>query len=127
MRYHEGRGKGPATKVGQNFHQHSTLQVSANPKKWGLNQAKAGEGRGFVGLCAVDVQRTWQLKCRVTFAVRIFPLEGSCAQRRREVNGPVFLALKILQRSRDAIAREVRGTGSAGHASVGEMARYQGL
>src|ERR1700730_19398355 len=116
MRYHEGRGKGPATKVGQNFHQHSTLQVSANPKKWGLNQAKAGEGRGFVGLCAVDVQRTWQLKCRVTFAVRIFPLEGSCAQRRLKVNCPMSLALEISQRSRDAMARQICGTGVVDYA-----------
>src|SRR3984893_13997943 len=122
MRYHEGRGKGPATKVGQNFHQRSALQVSANPKKWGLNQAKTGEGSGFVGLCAVDVQRTWQLKCRVTFAVRIFPSIGSCAQRRPKVNCLMFLALEISQRSRDAIARKIGGTGSVGHAQQAQWA-----
>jgi hypothetical protein len=58
MRYYKGHGKRPATKVGENFHQRSTLQISANPKKRGLNHAKTGEGSGFVGLCAVDVQRT---------------------------------------------------------------------
>ena len=76
MRDYEGHGKRPATQVGSNFHQRSTLQISANPKKWGLNQAKTGEGSGFVGLCAVDVQRTWQLKRRVAVAVRIFPSNG---------------------------------------------------
>ena len=55
MRYDEGHGKGPATIVGQNFHQRSTFQVSANPQEWRLNQAKADEGSGFVGLRAVDV------------------------------------------------------------------------
>src|SRR5258708_20243786 len=110
MRYYKGHGKRPTTKVGENFHQRSALQVSANPKKWGLNQAKTREGSGFVGLCAVDVQRTWQLKCPVTFAVRVFPSKGSCAQRRLKVNCPVFLALKISQRSRDAIARPIGAT-----------------
>ena len=52
MRYYQGHGKGPATEVGQNFHQRTTVQVSTNPKNWGLNQPKTGEGRGLVGLCA---------------------------------------------------------------------------
>jgi hypothetical protein len=64
MRYYQGPGKRPAAKVGQNFDQRSTRQVSANSKKWSLNQAETGEGSGFVGLHAIDVQRTWQLKCR---------------------------------------------------------------
>src|SRR6266404_2899633 len=127
MRYYEGHGKRPTTKVGENFHQRSTLQVSANPKKWGLNQAKTGEGSGFVGLCAVDVQRTWQLKCRVAVAVLIFPSIGSCAQRRPKVNCPVFLALEISQRSRDAIARKIGGTGSVGHAQQAQWAGNQRL
>ena len=116
MRYYQGHGKRLAAKVRQNFNQRSTRQVLANPKKWSLNQAKTGEGSGFVGLCAVDVQRTWQLKCRVTFAVRIFPSIGSCAQHRRKMNCPMFLTLEIFQRSRDAIARKLGGTGSVDHA-----------
>src|ERR1700733_5160110 len=116
MRDYEGHGKRPATKIGENFHQRSTLQVSANPKKWGLNQTKTGEGGGFVGLCAVDVQRTWQLKWRVTFTVRVFPSKGPCTQRRLKVNCPVFLALEIFQRSRDAIARKIGRTGGVDYA-----------
>ena len=55
MRYDEGHVKRPATKIGHDLHKRSTLQVSANPQEWRLNQAKAGEGSGFVGLRAVDV------------------------------------------------------------------------
>jgi hypothetical protein len=55
MRHDEGHGERPATKLGHDLHKHSTLQVSANPQEWRLNQAKAGEGSGFVGLRAVDV------------------------------------------------------------------------
>ena len=86
MRYDEGHGERPATRTGYDLHKRSTLQVSANPQEWRLNQAKAGEGSGFVGLRAVDVQRTWQLKRRVAVAVRIFPSVRSCAQNRRKMN-----------------------------------------
>jgi hypothetical protein len=55
MCYDEGHGERPATKIGYDLHQRSTLKVSANPQEWRLNQAKAGEGSGFVGLRAVDV------------------------------------------------------------------------
>jgi hypothetical protein len=55
MCYDEGHGERPATKIGHDLDKRSTLQVSANPQKWRLNQAKAGEGGGFVGLRAVDV------------------------------------------------------------------------
>ena len=55
MCYDEGHGERPATKIGYDLHKRSTLQVSANPQEWRLNQAKAGEGGGFVGLRAVDV------------------------------------------------------------------------
>ena len=51
----EGHGERPATKIGYDLHKRSTLQVSANPQEWRLNQAKAGEGSGFVSLRAVDV------------------------------------------------------------------------
>ena len=55
MCYDEGHGERPATKIGYDLHKRSTFQVSANPQEWRLNQAKAGEGSGFVGLRAVDV------------------------------------------------------------------------
>ena len=77
MCYDEGHGERPATKIGYDLHKRSTLQVSANPQEWRLNQAKAGEGSGFAGFRAVDVQRAWQLKRRVAVAVRIFPSIGS--------------------------------------------------
>ena len=93
----EGHGERPATKIGYDLHKRSTLQVSANPQQWRLNQAKAGEGGGFVGLRAVDVQRTWQLKRRVAVAVRIFPSIGPCAQYRREMNCPMALTPEIFQ------------------------------
>src|ERR1700732_4158098 len=93
--YDEGHGERPATKIGYDLHKRSTLQVSANPPEWRLNQAKAGEGSSFVGLRAVDVQRTWQIKRRVAVAVRIFPSIGSCAQHRRKMNCPMFLTLEI--------------------------------
>jgi hypothetical protein len=51
----EGHGERPATKIGYDLDKRSTLQVSADPQEWRLNQAKAGEGSGFVGLRAVDV------------------------------------------------------------------------
>src|SRR3984957_18184372 len=51
----EGHGERPPTKIGYDLHKPSTLQISANPQEWRLNQAKAGEGSGFVGLRAVDV------------------------------------------------------------------------
>ena len=50
----EGHGERPATKIGHDLHKRSTFQVSANPQEWRLNQVKAGEGRSFVGLRAVD-------------------------------------------------------------------------
>jgi hypothetical protein len=50
----EGHGERPATKIGYDLHKRSILQVSANPQEWRLNQVKAGEGRSFVGLRAVD-------------------------------------------------------------------------
>ena len=53
--YDEGRGERSATKFGHDLHERSTLQVSADPQEWRLNQAKAGEGSGYVGLRAVDV------------------------------------------------------------------------
>ena len=55
MRYYQGHGERPATKIGYDLHKRSTLQVSANPQQWRLNQAKAGEGSGFVGRRAVDM------------------------------------------------------------------------
>jgi hypothetical protein len=55
MCYDEGHRERPATRVGHNLHQRSTLQVSANPQEWRLNQAEAGEGSGFVALRVVDV------------------------------------------------------------------------
>ncbi|BCH01089.1 hypothetical protein MesoLj131b_30880 [Mesorhizobium sp. 131-2-5] len=55
MCHDEGHGERSATKIGYDLHQRSTLQVLANPQEWSLNQAKAGEGGGFVGLSAVDV------------------------------------------------------------------------
>ncbi|MGA7806256.1 hypothetical protein [Bradyrhizobium sp.] len=82
--------------------QRTNLQVAANPQEWRLNQAKAGEGSGFVGLRAVDVERARQLKRRVAVAVRMFPSIGSRAQHRRKMNCPMFLTLEIFQRSRDA-------------------------
>src|SRR6202012_2379805 len=85
----EGHGERPATKIRYDLHKRSTLQVSANPQEGRLNQAKAGEGSGFVGLRAVDVERAWQLKRRVAVAVRIFPSNGSCAQHRRKMNCPM--------------------------------------
>ncbi len=50
MRHDERHGERPATKIGEDLHKRSTLQVSANPHEWRLDQAKAGEGGGFVGL-----------------------------------------------------------------------------
>src|SRR5271154_6329070 len=55
MCYDEGDGERPATKIGYDLHKRSNLQVSAMPQERRLNQAKAGEGGGFVGLRAVDV------------------------------------------------------------------------
>ncbi len=55
MCYDEGHGERPATEVGQDFHKRSTLKVSTNSQERRLNEAKAGEGGGFVGLRAVDV------------------------------------------------------------------------
>ena len=55
MCYDERHGERPATKIGYDLHKRSGLQVSANPQEWRLNQAKAGEGSGFVSLRAVDV------------------------------------------------------------------------
>jgi hypothetical protein len=51
----EGHGERPATKIGHDLYKRSTLQVLANPQEWRLNQAKTGEGSGFVGLRAVDM------------------------------------------------------------------------
>ena len=53
MRHDEGDGERPATRIGYDLHQRSTLQVSANPQEWRLNQAEAGEGSGFVALRVV--------------------------------------------------------------------------
>jgi len=55
MRHDEGHGERPATKIGYDLDKRSTLQVSANPQEWRLNQAKASERSGFVGLRTVDV------------------------------------------------------------------------
>jgi len=55
MCYNEGNGERSATKIGYYLHKRSTLEVWANPQEWRLNHAKAGDGRGFVGLSAVDV------------------------------------------------------------------------
>ena len=55
MCHDEGHGERPATKIGHDLHKRSIFQVSANPQEWRLNQAKAGEGSGFVGLRAIDV------------------------------------------------------------------------
>ncbi len=55
MCHHEGHGERPAAKIGQDLHKRATLQVSANPQEWRLNQAKAREGSGFVGLRAIEV------------------------------------------------------------------------
>ena len=53
--YDQGHVERPATKIGYDLHKRSTLQVSANPQEGRLDQAKAGEGSGFVGLRAVHV------------------------------------------------------------------------
>src|ERR1700723_4707271 len=50
MCYDEGHGDRPATKIGYDLHKRPTLQVLANPQEWRLDQAKAGEGSGVVGL-----------------------------------------------------------------------------
>ena len=42
-------------KIGYDLHKRSTFQVSTNPQERRLNQAKAGEGSGFVGRRAVDM------------------------------------------------------------------------
>ena len=55
MCYDEGHGDRPATKIGYDLHKRSTLQVSANPQERRLNQTKADDGSGFVGLRTVDV------------------------------------------------------------------------
>ena len=55
MRHNKGYGERQATKIGDDLHKRSALQVSANPQEWRLDQAEAGEGGGFVGLRAVDV------------------------------------------------------------------------
>jgi hypothetical protein len=80
MGYDEGRGESPTPKFGYDFHKCSTFKVLANPQERRLNQAKAGEGGSVVGLRAVDVQRTWQLKRRVAVAVRVFPSIGFCVR-----------------------------------------------
>ena len=106
MRYYQGDVERLAPKIRKEFYQRSTLQVTANRQQWCLNQAKAGDTSGFVGLHAVDVQRTSQLKPRVAVAMRIFPSIRFCAERRCEMKCPMFLLLQIFQRSRDAIARQ---------------------
>ena len=55
MGYDEGHRDRPTTKIGHDLHERPTLQVLANPQERRLNQAKAGEGGGVVGLRAVDV------------------------------------------------------------------------
>ena len=55
MCHDERHGKRSATRIGYDLHKRSTLQVSADPQEWRLDQAKAGKGSGFVGLRAVDV------------------------------------------------------------------------
>src|ERR1700677_1725134 len=116
MRYYKGDVEGPVPKLWKNLYQRAPLQVPANPQQWCLNQAKAGDTSGFVGLHAVDVQRTSQLKPRVAVAVRILPSIGFCAERPCEMNCPMFLMLQIFQRSRDAMARRVGRTGGVDHA-----------
>src|SRR5579859_3792365 len=122
MCYDEGYGKRSAANIGHDLHKRSTLQISADPQERRLNQAKASEGRRFVGLCAVDVQRTWQLKRGVAVAVRIFPSRGSCAQNCRKMNCPMIPTPEIFQRLRNAIARQIGGTGSIDHAQQAQWA-----
>ena len=62
MRYYQGDVERLVPKIWQKLYQRSTLQVTTNRQQWSLNQAKAGDTCGFVGLHAVDVQRTSQLK-----------------------------------------------------------------
>jgi hypothetical protein len=64
MRYYQGDVERLVPKIWKKLYQRATLQVTANPQHGCLNQAKAGDTSGFVGLHAVDVQRTWQLKPR---------------------------------------------------------------
>src|ERR1700722_6855915 len=127
MGYDEGYGERPATKIGYDLYKRSTVQISPNPQERRLNQAKPGEGGGFVGLRAVDVQCAWQLKRRIAVAVRIFPSNGSCAQHRRKMNCPMSLTLEIFYRSRDAMARQIGGTGSVGRAQQAQGAGNQRL
>src|ERR1700733_6864913 len=116
MRHYQGDIERLAPKVWKKLDQRATLQVTANAQQWCLNQAKAGDTSGFVGLHAVDAQRTWQLKPRVAVAVRILPAIGFCAERPCEMNCPMFLMLQIFQRLRNAIARQVCRTGGVDHA-----------
>ena len=95
MRYDQGDVERLVLKIRQKLYQRSTLQVTPNPQQWCLNEAQAGDTSGFVGLHAVDVQRTWQLKPRVAVAVRILPSIGFCAERPCEMNCPMFLMLQI--------------------------------
>lgn len=55
MCYDKGHRERPATKIGQDLHQRSALQIGADPQERRLNQAQAGKGGSFVGLRAVDV------------------------------------------------------------------------
>ncbi len=95
MRYYQGYVEWLVLKVGQKLNQRSTLQVPPYRQQWRLNQAKAGETSGFVGLHAVDVQRTPQLKPRVAVAMRVLPPIRFSAERPREMNCPMFLELQI--------------------------------
>src|ERR1700722_3890934 len=127
MGYDEGYGERPATKIGYDLYKRSTVQISPNPQERRLNQAKPGEGGGFVGLRAVDVQCAWQLKRRIAVAIRIFPSNESCAQHRRKMNCPMSLTLEIFERARDAVARQISGTGSIDRAQQAQWAGNQRL
>ena len=91
MRYYQGDVERLVLKFWQQLYQRSSLKVTANRQQGCLNQAKAGDSSGFVGLHAVDVQRTSQLKPRVAVAVRVLPSMGFCAERRCEMNCPMIL------------------------------------
>ena len=127
MCHDERHGERPAAKIGHDLHKRAALQVWANPQERRLNQAKTGEGSGFVGLCTVDAERAWQLKRRMAVAIRIFPSMGPCAQNRRKMNCPVFLTLEIFYRSRDAMARQIGGTGGVDHAQQAQWVSNQRL
>ncbi|WP_404925015.1 TMEM175 family protein [Mesorhizobium sp. ORM16] len=56
MCYDEGHGDRPATQIGHDLHQRSTLQVLANPQEWRLNQAKAGDVAVLITVLVLELR-----------------------------------------------------------------------